>query len=93
MIPHLFNNRIIAKARFPKQILKGLSDQNNNIPAEEISRSLNSGLAEQIIQKFGSSKILEVEKENDMDYILECYIFSRDEIFDLIRNVKEGNLR
>jgi hypothetical protein len=89
---NLIKNRIVSKTRFPKEFFSNLDTALKPSIENEIRRKMISHLSESITNKFDLNEILRIEKDFETDFILECYVFTRDEIFELIKRAKEGKL-
>lgn len=86
------NNRITGKARMPN-----FAKDNKTAPYADqleymLKQKLSIGLAQEFLKKVGVDKIGAVGNEYEVEYILEAYVFTREQLREFIEKIKTSNI-
>lgn len=92
MIP--IGNRIICKTTIPNYSLADLRLSKGDLEKrikdleERIKFELSINMSKEIVNKLGMEMVGAVGNEHSREYVLQAYVFTRDELFDFIDKIK-----
>lgn len=85
------NNRIIAQATLPNFELLIKENKMSKSEMEKIIKGrLATGFADEFINNISMEKIGGVGNEFEVKYVLEAYVFTRDQLHTFVQEIKDA---
>lgn len=81
-------NRVIGKAKMPVFEKDATTVPHADQLEYMVKQKLSIGFAQEFLKKVGIEKIGAVGNEYEVEYVMEAYVFTREQLSEFIRDVE-----